>query len=79
MARVILHAKGLPKYFWVEAVQTACHIINHIYLTKNTKKTSYEVWYNKNPTWNTLEPLELFAMSAKTEKTFLNLIPEVVR
>ena len=49
MARVMLHAKSLPMYFWVESIITACHIINRVYLRKNTKQTSYELWYGKKP------------------------------
>lgn len=38
MARVMIHAKNLPKYFWVEVVRTACHVINRVYLRKIPNK-----------------------------------------
>ena len=49
MARVLIHAKNLPLYFWEEACITAVHIINRVYLRKNTKMTPYEFWFNKKP------------------------------
>ena len=49
MARVMLHAKNLPKSFWAEAVKAACHIINRVYLRPNTDKTAYELWFGKKP------------------------------
>ena len=49
MARVLIHAKNMPKYFWVNATQTSCHIINRVHLRKNTKQTPYELWYGRQP------------------------------
>ena len=31
MARVMLYNKKMPKSFWEEAVNTACHILNRVY------------------------------------------------
>ena len=50
MARCMLEGKGLPKRFWAEAVNTACHIANRVYLRPHTKRTPYELWNNKKPT-----------------------------
>jgi hypothetical protein len=41
MARCMLKAKGLPGYFWGEAVSTAVHILHG--------KTPYEAWHGKIP------------------------------
>jgi hypothetical protein len=41
MARVMIHSKNLAKHFWGEAVNTACHIINKVYLQLETNKTPY--------------------------------------
>ena len=41
--------KGIPQKFWVEAVNTSCHIGNRIFLRAGTKKTSYEIWKEKKP------------------------------
>jgi hypothetical protein len=35
--------------FWVEAVNTACHAINRLYLHKLLKKTSYELITGDKP------------------------------
>jgi hypothetical protein len=50
MARVMLHAKQLAQHFWGEAVHTACHIINRVFLRPTTNKTPYEIWRGKKPT-----------------------------
>jgi hypothetical protein len=50
MARVMIHSKNLAQHFWGEAVNTACHIINRVYLRPETNKTPYEIWQGKKPT-----------------------------
>ena len=49
MARVMLHNKKLPKSFWGEAVNTACHTLNRVYFRLDSKKTPYEIWRGKKP------------------------------
>jgi transposase InsO family protein len=41
MARTMLGEFKTPKWFWSEAVNTACHAINRLYLHRLLKKTSY--------------------------------------
>jgi len=50
MARVMIQSKNLAQHFWGEAVNTACHIINRVYLRPETNKTPYEIWRGKKPT-----------------------------
>jgi hypothetical protein len=50
MARVMIHSRNLAQHFWGEAVNTACHIINRVYLRPETNKTPYEIWRGKKPT-----------------------------
>jgi hypothetical protein len=38
-----------PRKWWPEAIDTACHIINRVYLHKFFKKTSYELITGKKP------------------------------
>ena len=45
----MLHNKKLPKSFWGEAVNTACHTLNRVYFRPNSKKTPYELWRGKKP------------------------------
>jgi hypothetical protein len=47
MARVMIHSKNLAQHFWGEAINTACHIINRVYLWPKTNKTSCEIWQGK--------------------------------
>jgi hypothetical protein len=49
MARVMMHSKNLAQHFWGESVNTACHIINRVYLRPETSKTPYEIWRGKKP------------------------------
>jgi hypothetical protein len=50
MARVMIHSRNLAQHFWGEAVNTASHIINRVYLRPETNKTPYEIWRGKKPT-----------------------------
>ncbi|WVZ58209.1 hypothetical protein U9M48_008497 [Paspalum notatum var. saurae] len=43
MARTMLDEYKISDQFWAEAVNTACHAINRLYLHKIMKKTSYEL------------------------------------
>ena len=49
MAYVMLHNKKMPKSFWGEAVNTACHTLNWVYFKPDSKKTPYELWRGKKP------------------------------
>ena len=49
MARVMLNSKKLTKRLWAEAINTACYIINRVFLRPGTSKTSYEIWKGKKP------------------------------
>jgi hypothetical protein len=42
-ARTMLDEYKTPDNFWAEAVNTACHAINRLYLHKIYKKTAYEL------------------------------------
>ncbi|XP_022861288.1 uncharacterized protein LOC111381706 [Olea europaea var. sylvestris] len=53
MARAMLHGKDLAMHFWGEAINTACHIINRIYLRPKSDKTPYEIRKGKKPIVNT--------------------------
>ncbi|KAI5001168.1 hypothetical protein ZWY2020_011127 [Hordeum vulgare] len=48
MARTMLEEYRTPKAS-AEAINTACHIINRVYLHKFLKKTSYELFTDKKP------------------------------
>ena len=49
MARAMLHNKKLPKSFWEEVVNTACHTLNRVYFRPDSKKTPYELQRGKKP------------------------------
>jgi hypothetical protein len=49
MARTMLREFKTPERFWSEAVNTACHTINRLYLHRLLKKTSYELLTGNKP------------------------------
>jgi transposase InsO family protein len=49
MARTMLGEFNTPEQFWSEAVNTACHAINRLYLHRLLKKTSYELLTGNRP------------------------------
>jgi hypothetical protein len=48
-ARAMLDEYKTPDKYWVEAVNTACHAINRLYLHKIMKKTAYELLTGNQP------------------------------
>ncbi|KAH9778649.1 hypothetical protein KPL71_007414 [Citrus sinensis] len=49
MARTMLNENSLPNYFWVEAVNTACYVLNRVLIRPNLNKTPYELWKYRKP------------------------------
>ena len=49
IARTLLNDTPLPKYFWAEAVNTACYIMNKALIRPILKKTPYELFNNRKP------------------------------
>jgi transposase InsO family protein len=49
MARTMLCENSLPKYFWAEAVNTACYVLNRVLIRPILKKTPYELWNGRKP------------------------------
>ena len=44
MACIKLCKTNLSRYFWVEAINTACYILNRALVRSILKKTPYELW-----------------------------------
>ncbi|KAH9705040.1 hypothetical protein KPL70_011720 [Citrus sinensis] len=47
MARTMLNENALPKYFWAEAVNTACYVLNRVLIRSHLNKTPYELWKDR--------------------------------
>ena len=62
MARTILHEYNLPNYFWAEAVNTSCYILNRVLIRSSLDKTPYELWKNKKPNIIYFKVLEVNAL-----------------
>ena len=49
MARTMFHENNLPTYFWAEAINISCYILNRVLIRPSLDKTPYELWKNKKP------------------------------
>ncbi|KAH9686293.1 Integrase catalytic domain-containing protein [Citrus sinensis] len=49
MARTMLNENALPKYFWAEAVNTTCYVLNRVLIRSYLNKTPYELWKDRKP------------------------------
>ena len=49
LARTMLNDMDLPKYFWADAVNTACHVMNRVLIRPILKKTPYELFNGRKP------------------------------
>ncbi|KAH9770027.1 Integrase catalytic domain-containing protein [Citrus sinensis] len=49
MARTMLNENSLPKYFWAEAINTACYVLNRVLIRPYLNKTPYELWKDRKP------------------------------
>ena len=56
MARTMLAESGLPKKFWAEAINTACHILNKVMVRLILNKTPYELLRGKKPNVSYFKP-----------------------
>ncbi|CAL1358433.1 unnamed protein product [Linum trigynum] len=63
----MLHDYGLPKYFWAEALNTACYITNRALIISGIKKTPYEIWRGRKPNLSYFHPFgcKCFALNTK--------------
>ncbi|KAI0497222.1 hypothetical protein KFK09_020444 [Dendrobium nobile] len=48
-ARAMLAEYSLPKYFWAEAVNTACYVLNRVNVRAKLEKTPYEILKGRTP------------------------------
>ncbi|KAI3813967.1 hypothetical protein L1987_18703 [Smallanthus sonchifolius] len=48
-ARTMLSESRFPLFFWAEAVNTACYVLNRVLLNKRFQMTPYEILYNEKP------------------------------
>jgi len=49
LARTMLNENGLPKYFWADAVSTACYVLNRVLIRPILKRTPYELFRGRKP------------------------------
>uniref|UniRef100_A0A8R7TXP5 Retrovirus-related Pol polyprotein from transposon TNT 1-94 n=1 Tax=Triticum urartu TaxID=4572 RepID=A0A8R7TXP5_TRIUA len=49
MARSMLKARGMPAFFWGEAITTAVFLMNRSYTRSLARKTPFEAWYDRKP------------------------------
>lgn len=44
-----MKANNVEHRFWAEAMNTACHVINRVYIRSFTIATPYQIWKGKKP------------------------------
>ena len=49
MARTMFCENNLPKYFWGEAINTSCYVINRVSIRPMLSKTPYELYKGRKP------------------------------
>jgi len=49
LARTLLNATDLPKYFWADAVSTICYVLNKVLIQPILKKTPCELFKGRKP------------------------------
>jgi len=49
IAITLLNETNLPKYFWADAVNTACYVLNRVLIRPILKKTPYELFKGRKP------------------------------
>jgi transposase InsO family protein len=59
MARTMLDEHRTPRRYWAEAVNTACHVVNWIFLRAFLNKMCYELMHGRAPR----EPFQGFWLS----------------
>jgi transposase InsO family protein len=83
MARTMLGEFKTPEQFWSEAVNTAYHAINRVYLHRLLKKTSYELLTGNKPNvsyfrvfWSKCYILVKKGRNSKNTKSKINPLPQ---
>ena len=77
MARTMLDEYKNPNHFWAEAVETACHATNRLYLHKLLDKTTYKLLTGNKPKLDTFEysaQSATFLISIVVQSLLLNLM-----
>jgi hypothetical protein len=70
-ARTMLNEYKTPDIFWAEAINTACHAINRLYLHKYLGKTPYEIITGNKPKVHYFRVLgsKCFILNKKTKNS----------
>jgi transposase InsO family protein len=74
MAKTMLDEYKTPNWLWAETINTACYSINHLYLHRILKKTSYELLTGKKPNVSYFRVLGANALFLSKEVEILNLL-----
>ena len=69
IACVILHNEKMPKSFWGEAVNAACHTLNWVYFRPDSKKLLMNSRKEKSLLSNTFEYLAMTVIFCVIERT----------
>jgi hypothetical protein len=76
MARTMLGEFKTLEQFWSEAVNTACHAINRVYLPRLLKKMSYELLIGNKPN---VSYFRVFGSKCVTPQCHLGFFPKLIQ
>jgi transposase InsO family protein len=79
MARTMLDEYETPDQFWAEAVNTACHVTNHLYIHKLLKKTPYELLTGNKPNVPYFRVSGTKYYVLRKRSSLLNLLPKYMK
>ncbi|KAJ0525574.1 putative RNA-directed DNA polymerase [Helianthus annuus] len=68
-ARTMLSESKLPIFFWAEAVNTACYVLNHVLTVKREDKTCYELLEGRKPNVSGFQPFGIKCVIKRTKDT----------
>jgi len=62
MARTMINESNAEKYFWAEAINTSCYILNHVSIRKILNKTLMNSGETENQTFLIFISLVVFVI-----------------
>ncbi|KAK8956709.1 hypothetical protein KSP39_PZI001099 [Platanthera zijinensis] len=74
--KTMLSDSSLPKYFWAETINTACHVLNRASINKRLNKTPYELMKDRKPNLVYFRIFGCRCFVLNNEKTYLTKFAE---
>ena len=80
VTRTMLTASKLPQFYWAEAINTACYLINRCTIRTFLNKTPYELLKGRKPSLGHLRPFGAYVTCTIMERIiWVTLMPRVMK